>query len=74
MIPSFPLDNTHLTFLGVMRKLLTAWKQGPLTVRLGKQDLERISERLLMIKSFIPKEFVRKPHSLDELARWKATE
>ena len=74
MINSFPQNYMHLTCLGVMRKLLWAWKKGPLTVRIGTPNVERISQRLITIKSCIPKEFARKPRSLDELARWKATE
>ena len=74
MIQSFPLDYMDLTCLGVMRKLLLAWKKGPLTVRIGTQNVNRISERLSMIKFSVPNDFARKPRSLDELARWKATE
>lgn len=36
--------------------------------------IKQISERLLSMKDDIPLEFIRKPRSLDELARWKATE
>ena len=64
MVQSFPLDYTHLTCLGVMRKLLWAWIKGSLNVRIGLKDVERISENLIMISSFVPTEYARKSRSL----------
>ena len=48
--------------------------KGPLRVRLGQNCTEQISNRLLSLKSSVPCEFARKPRSISELDRWKATE
>ena len=41
---------------------------------LSSLQIVEIDERINLIKSSIPKEFSRKPRSLKELDRWKATE
>ncbi|XP_045023256.1 uncharacterized protein LOC123467372 [Daphnia magna] len=74
MIHGFPLDYMHLVCLGIMRKMLWYWIHGPLNVRMGRLRIEKISERLLDVSCYIPREFVRKPRGFNELARWKATE
>ncbi|KAB0803371.1 hypothetical protein PPYR_00341, partial [Photinus pyralis] len=45
-----------------------------LAVRLRSQLVNVLSENLISLKSFIPVEINRKPRSLSELMRWKATE
>lgn len=42
--------------------------------KFNTQVIKKISERLLTMKNQIPCEFVRKPRSIYELSRWKATE
>jgi len=74
MISNFPIDYMHSVCLGVMRKLLYLWMKGPLRTRLGGQCIARMSNKLLALKSSIPREFARKPRSVSELDRWKATE
>ena len=74
MVSQFPLDYMHLVCLGVVKRLLQIWMQGPLKVRLGSQIKRQISEALLRLRPFMPKEFARKPRSLSEKDRWKATE
>jgi hypothetical protein len=74
MVSKFPLDYMHLVCLGVMRKLLQLWVKGPLRTRLGRHDIADISVGLLELKNQVPMEFARKPRSLKELDRWKATE
>jgi len=75
IVQSFPLDYMHLVMLGVMRKLLNLWlSKGPVSVRLPGKQVSEVSELLLSLKSCIPIEFVRKPRSLIEISRWKATE
>ncbi|XP_025200038.1 uncharacterized protein LOC112597975 [Melanaphis sacchari] len=71
----------HVVCLGVVKKILMLWK-GSFRVerrdvnnqKLNNRIIKNISDRLLSIKTYIPCDFVRKPRSLDELARWKATE
>jgi hypothetical protein len=74
MVSQLPLDYMHLLCLGIMRKLFFLWMQCNLKFRLPGRKIDEISNRLLFLKSFIPREFPRKPRSLKEIARWKATE
>jgi hypothetical protein len=74
MIRVFTVDYMHCVCLGVMRKLLWVWIRGPLVTRIGRQNIELISTALEALVDFIPSDFARKPRSLAELARWKATE
>ena len=74
MVSCFPLDYMHLVCLGVMRRLLYCWIEGPLAVRLDSKTVLLISKRLLQMVSCIPRDFVRKPRALFEIRMWKATE
>ncbi|KAE8576519.1 hypothetical protein XENTR_v10004219 [Xenopus tropicalis] len=74
MVTRFPIDYMHLACLGVTRKLLNVWLRGPLKFRLSSGCVDRISQTLTQMRAYIPVEFVRKPRSLRELDRWKATE
>lgn len=74
LVSQFTLDPMHLVFLGVVRKLLNLWLKGPLHVRIGSQKKQAVSDNLLSIAKFMPSEFNRKPRSLDDLDRFKATE
>ena len=74
MVSAFPLEYMHLVCLGVMRKLIMLWLKGPLTCRIDGRRKNEISGVLLSLKSYIPMEFARKPRSLSEVDRWKATE
>jgi hypothetical protein len=74
LVTGFPLDYLHLVCLGVTRRLLTAWKDRSSPQRLRLQNLKDVSANLLASQSFWPSEFNRKPRSLDEVDRWKATE
>lgn len=74
MISKFPIDSMHCIFLGVMKKLLITWTTGDLRVRFCSRDVTKISEALLSCRQFFVSEFNRKPRSLTELPRFKATE
>ena len=74
MVSQFPLDYMHLVCLGVMRRLLMLLIKGPLLCRLGPRVVTHISDSLVAMKSFMPREFARKPRALSEMDRWKATE
>jgi len=75
-VSQFGLDYMHLVCLGVVRRLLLYWKGpvGPLRVRLGSRAVSELSQKLLALNAHIPSDFARKPRSLTELLRWKATE
>ncbi|CAG9773371.1 unnamed protein product [Ceutorhynchus assimilis] len=75
IIKDFALDYMHLCYLGVMRKLLYWVKKCDFkSVRLPLRLRHIISKRLKYFASSIPSELNRKPRSLDDLLRFKATE
>lgn len=74
MVSNFPLDYMHLVCLGVMKRILLMWIKGPLCSRVGPRVVDAISDALIALKGKIPCEFARKPRSLSEIDRWKATE
>jgi hypothetical protein len=75
-VSKFGLDYMHMACLGVMQQLLLYWKGpvGPLHVRLDRKTVCELSKHLVFLASYVPVEFARKPRSMDELLRWKATE
>lgn len=75
MIKCFPLDCMHLVYLGVVKKLIVnLWCCGKPSVKLPSQDITNISFNLINQAKNMPVEFNRKPRSLSEAKRWKATE
>lgn len=75
MVNSFTLDAMHLLYLGVMKKLLDCWIHGKLPFRkLSHNSKTQLSALLLRLKNQIPQEFQRTTRSLDEIAKFKATE
>lgn len=74
MVSQIPLDYMHLVCLGVMKRLLQLWLKGSINIRLSKESIESVSQYLIAIKSYIPSEFARKPRSLHDVDKWKATE
>ncbi|KAB0791928.1 hypothetical protein PPYR_12999 [Photinus pyralis] len=74
LVTEFPTDYMHNICLGVTRKLLNTWICGPLNVRFSSHITKTVSNNLESLKLYIPSEFNRKPRSLSELNRWKATE
>lgn len=75
MVKDFPTDYMHLVCIGVMKKLLLTWQKRAAPHHVISQDnVDEISRRLLHMRNSVPGEFVRRPRSLEELPRWKATE
>ncbi|KAB0790233.1 hypothetical protein PPYR_15436, partial [Photinus pyralis] len=74
MVYDIPLDYMHLICLGVVRKLLMLWVNGKPKTKLAFNDISRISKFLISLRNNVPCEFVRKPRSLQDLKRFKATE
>ena len=74
MIRQFPIDPMHCIDLGVIKRLLILWKEGPIPLRLSAGQIALISSYNHSLREFIPCDFNRKPRSLAELKMWKATE
>ena len=74
MVKSFPLDYMHLLCLGVMKRLILVWMRGKKPSRLSHTCVSEVSERLVNLRHSIPDCFARKPRSLEDIDRWKATE
>jgi hypothetical protein len=75
LVSNFILDYMHLICLGVVRRLLHRWTRGPKKFgRLSSGLIAVISEQLISLRNSVPSDFARKPRSLKELDRWKATE
>ena len=60
MVSQFPVDYMHYICLGVVRYLLNIWLRGPLQFRVPPNVVEKMSARLLEMRSHIPVEFARK--------------
>lgn len=74
IISQIPAGYMHLCCLGIMKKLLLMWKDGPLPHKILPRIAKQMSERLQQIRGFTPKEFNRRPRGLEDLKNWKATE
>ena len=76
MVSQFPLDYMHLVCMGVMRRLLWLWMKGPVATRcrIGSVAVNAINASIMECQKYLPKEFLRKGRSLEEVDRWKATE
>lgn len=74
MVNDFPIDPMHAVDLGVTKKMLLLWKEGPRPTRLSGGQLGIISTFLLSARAFIPPSFNRKPRGLEEVKLWKASE
>ena len=80
LVSQFVYDYMHLVCLGVVRKLLKFWLRGPIkkndsvASRLCARNVQLLSDKLVKLYKYIPSEFARKPRSVSEVDRWKATE
>ena len=74
LVSQVALDYMHLICLGVTRKLLNLWICGPKANRLPSREVAKISSHLVSVSKCIPEEFARKPRTLRDINRYKATE
>jgi len=74
MINDFPVEPMHLIDLGVTRTLVHLWCFGKPPTKFSHTQISQISDLLINQVKNIPLEFNRKPRSLQESRRWKATE
>lgn len=79
MINAFPYDVMHL-YSGLMMRILNWITSGPKIVshdvpcRISASKLLLLNERLKVLRQYIPNCFARRPRTLKELQRFKATE
>jgi len=73
-VSSVPYDYLHLVLLGAMRKKLYMWIQGPLNVRMKARSVSLMSDCLASMSQWKPREFNRRPRSLQYIKRFKGTE
>ena len=73
-------DYMHLVCLGVCRRLINFWLRGPIhkgdsvASRLSAGTIRQLCLKIAKLCNSIPTEFARKPRSVYEVDRWKATE
>lgn len=74
MVTQFPLDYLPLVLLGVVKKLINLWLNGPLKVRISKLQVDKINNILQSIESSRPNELCRKVRNIECFKMWKGTE
>ncbi|XP_072751192.1 uncharacterized protein [Anoplolepis gracilipes] len=75
LVNQFPLDPMHLVYLGIMKKLLILWvSKGKPSFKLSGRAINNLSNRLILLSSYIVHEFPRKCRAISDLNRWKANE
>lgn len=74
MVSQFPLDYLHLVCLGVTKKLIELWTEGPLQVRVSSYQVRKINQELSLFEKTRPTEINRQIRKLELYKIWKATE
>lgn len=70
LISQFALDYKIVVCNGVMKHLMNLWLKGKLDYRLNKETQQKISRDLLLMTANCPREFTKKPRSLDDVSQW----
>ena len=76
-VTGFVLDSMHLIYLGIVKRLISYWKQGCTgfkDCKLSAAQIDAISNILLSLRGCLPKELARQTQSLNYSDSWKATE
>ena len=73
-VTGFPLDYMHLVCLGVMKRMLLQWTEGPRQSKLSPSQIKKVSSALENFQGKLPSDFARQPRGLQHVRRWKATE
>jgi hypothetical protein len=75
MVSQVPFEYMLLVCQGVMKKIILQWMRSKnLALRLRSWKIDNASRCLESLKKYICSEFSRKPRTLREVDRWKATE
>lgn len=72
VVAQFPLDYLHTLCLGVVKKMLYKWMDEK--NMLTKEDITRISDRLIRVSHTQPSDFQRKCRALSDLDFFKGSE
>lgn len=70
MVYDFPPDSLHLFDLGCTKKILNFLVEKIMT----KQNVERLSDMMFQLRSYVPQKMGRKPRKLYERKHFKGTE
>jgi hypothetical protein len=74
LISQFVIDYKIIVCKGVMRHLMSLWMRGKLDYRLNKETQIKISRDLLLMARNCPREFAKRPRSLDEVSAWDSSD
>lgn len=74
LISQFALDYKIIVCKGVMRHMMNLWLRGRLDYRMNKETQLKVSRDLIMMSGCCPREFTKRPRSLDEVSSWDATD
>ncbi|CRK92406.1 CLUMA_CG005968, isoform A [Clunio marinus] len=70
LISQFVLDYKIIVCKGVMKQMMNLWVNGRLDYRLNKETQQKISRDLIMMSGNCPREFVKRPRTLEEISLW----
>ena len=73
MVSSFPIDFMHCVLLGTTRRMLSIWCN-KIPYKLKYQDKVELNDKMYRLRASTPSDFSRKPKSIFDVDRWKATE
>lgn len=74
LISQFVLDYKIIVCKGVMRHMMNLWVRGRLDYRLNKETQNKISRDLILMTKSCPREFVKRPRTLDEISSWDGSD
>jgi len=80
LVSCIPLDYMHLCCLGIMKKILHFMVRGSTvtnsycSTRLSKDQIEKVNDRMDIVKQWLCRDFARVPQNLNEFNTYKATE
>uniref|UniRef100_A0A1B0CQS8 Putative transposase domain-containing protein n=1 Tax=Lutzomyia longipalpis TaxID=7200 RepID=A0A1B0CQS8_LUTLO len=77
MVKDFPIsDDLHLLHQGVMKRMCSLWIAGRNNyyTKWSANDVKKVSEELVKLNLYKPKELHRQIRDLSDISRWKGTE
>ena len=66
LVSGFPIDSMHSVFLGTVLRYINQLSYGRSEHKLSRSTIDAISEKLAILRAYIPREFSRRPRSLLE--------